>query len=138
MKQILLVLLTLLLLWVQAPLWANGAVVSSAGLIEQAFRQQQSNLQIEDEGTVIKLLPDDIRGSRHQRFLIRLTSGQTLLIAHNIDLAGKVENLKVGDTIAFSGEYEWSKKGGTLHWTHHDPQQRHVGGWLKHDNRIYQ
>ncbi|HCJ6793132.1 DUF3465 domain-containing protein, partial [Acinetobacter baumannii] len=25
-----------------------------------------------------------------------------------------------------------------LHWTHHDPQNRHENGWLKHNGRIYQ
>ncbi|MCG5357315.1 DUF3465 domain-containing protein, partial [Acinetobacter seifertii] len=24
------------------------------------------------------------------------------------------------------------------HWTHHDPQNRHENGWLKHNGRIYQ
>ncbi|QPK62167.1 DUF3465 domain-containing protein [Methylomonas sp. LL1] len=108
------------------------------GLIEQAYRQQRSDLQIEGEGTVIKLLPDDNHGSRHQRFILRLNSGQTLLIAHNIDLADRIEALRIGDKVAFFGEYEWSEKGGTLHWTHHDPQRRHVGGWLQHAGRTYQ
>lgn len=117
---------------------AENAVVSNDAALAQAFRSQQSNLQVEGVGVVIKLLPDDNRGSRHQRFLLRLNSGQTLLIAHNIDLAAKIDNLRVGDSVAFSGEYEWSHKGGTLHWTHHDPAGRHVAGWLKHDGRIYQ
>jgi hypothetical protein len=25
-----------------------------------------------------------------------------------------------------------------LHWTHHDPAGRHVAGWLKHGDRVYQ
>ena len=117
---------------------AENAVVNTDAVLAQAFRSQQSNLQVEGVGVVIKLLPDDSRGSRHQRFLLRLNSGQTLLIAHNIDLAAKIDNLRAGDSVAFSGEYEWSHKGGTLHWTHHDPAGRHVVGWLKHDGRIYQ
>ncbi|NJA08078.1 DUF3465 domain-containing protein [Methylococcaceae bacterium WWC4] len=112
--------------------WADNAQ------IEQAYRQQRSDLQIEGEGTVIKLLADDNRGSRHQRFIIRLESGQTLLVAHNIDLAPKIEGLEVGDKVAFAGEYEWSDKGGTLHWTHRDPGGRHAAGWLKHCGRVYQ
>jgi hypothetical protein len=61
-----------------------------------------------------------------------------LLVAHNIDLAPKIETLKVGDKIGFFGEYEWNNKGGTLHWTHRDPRGRHVSGWLKHAERVYQ
>lgn len=107
-------------------------------LLSQAYQQQRSDLQVEGEGTVFKLLADDNRGSRHQRFIIRLASGQTLLVAHNIDLAPKIENIKVGDKIGFFGEYEWNNKGGTLHWTHRDPRGRHVSGWLKHAERVYQ
>jgi hypothetical protein len=117
---------------------AENAVVNTDAVLAQAFRSQQSNLQVEGVGVVIKLLPDDNRGSRHQRFLLRLNSGQTLLIAHNIDLAAKIDNLRAGDSVAFYGEYEWSHKGGTLHWTHHDPAGRHVAGWLKHGDRVYQ
>ena len=115
--------------------WADK---SADELLRQAYQQQRSDLQIEGEGTVLKLLADDNRGSRHQRFIIRLDSGQTLLVAHNIDLAPKIENLKVGDKISFLGEYEWNNKGGTLHWTHRDPRGRHVAGWIKHAERVYQ
>lgn len=117
---------------------ADSAPVSADEIIQQAYQQRRSDVVIEGEGRVIKCLPDDNRGSRHQRFLIRLQSGQTLLLAHNIDLAARIDDLGVGDVIAFRGEYEWSAKGGTVHWTHHDPAGRHVGGWLKHDGRLYQ
>ncbi len=120
-------------LFIAQPLaWADNA------FIEQAYRQQHSNVQIVGEGRVVKLLADDNRGSRHQKFILRLPSGLTLLVAHNIDLADKIDGLKLGDEVAFSGEYEWSEKGGTLHWTHHDPAERHAGGWLKHAGRLYQ
>jgi hypothetical protein len=82
-------------------------------------------------------LPDDLEGSRHQRFVLRLSSGQTLLVAHNIDLAPRISSLNRGDKVEFYGEYEWNAKGGVIHWTHHDPSGRHVGGWLKHDSKTY-
>ena len=106
--------------------------------LQQAFANRQSNLQIEGSGTVIKLLPDDLKGSRHQRFLLQLSHGQVLLIAHNIDLAPRIESLRTGDRVSFYGEYEWNAKGGVIHWTHHDPKGRHAAGWLQHQGRRYQ
>ncbi|ART82375.1 hypothetical protein CBP31_06860 [Oceanisphaera profunda] len=103
-----------------------------------AYQNRQSDVQVEGRGRVVRLLKDDNKGSRHQRFLLALPSGQTLLIAHNIDLAPRIDTLKVGDTVAFYGEYEWNNKGGVVHWTHHDPKGRHPGGWLKHNGKRYQ
>ena len=82
------------------------------------------------------MLSDDNEGSRHQRFILRLSTGQTLLVAHNIDLAPRVP-LDEGDDITFYGQYEWSEKGGVIHWTHHDPDGRHEEGWLEHRGKRY-
>ena len=103
-----------------------------------AFTVQNSGRQVTGEGTVTKLLADDNDGSRHQRFIVTLTSGQTLLIAHNIDLAPRVASLMPGDTVAFNGVYEWNAKGGVIHWTHRDPSGRYQAGWLKHAGQTYQ
>lgn len=43
------------------------------------------------EGVVDRALSDDNDGSRHQRFILRLASGQTLLIAHNIDISLRIQ-----------------------------------------------
>lgn len=102
------------------------------------YQQQHHQQQITGRGRVVKLLADDNKGSRHQRFILRLSSGQTLLVAHNIDLAPRLNQLKVGDSILFFGEYVWNKKGGVLHWTHHDPKGYHPGGWLEHNGQRYQ
>jgi hypothetical protein len=83
-------------------------------------------------------LSDDLDGSRHQRFILKLASGQTVLISHNMDLAPRIDSLRKGDMVEFYGEYEWNPKGGVVHWTHHDPNGRHVAGWLKHRGKTYQ
>ena len=106
--------------------------------ISNAFANHESNLQVSGQGVVIKLLPDDDSGSRHQKFIIKLATGQTLLVAHNIDLAPRVDSIREGDSIQFDGEYEWNEKGGVLHWTHRDPNGNHAAGWLKHQGQTYQ
>ena len=111
---------------------------SADSTLQKAFEERQSNLQVEGEGVVAKLLPDDRKGTRHQRFIIKLGSGQTVLVAHNIDLAPRIDRLRAGDKVAFYGEYEWNVKGGVIHWTHHDPDSRHIGGWLKHEGKTFQ
>ena len=111
---------------------------SASDPLQQAIARRQSDIQVRGEGTVIRLLRDDNEGSRHQKFILRLPSGDSLLIAHNIDLAPRIDGLERGDTVAFYGEYEWNERGGVVHWTHHDPNGRHVGGWLKHEGKIYQ
>jgi hypothetical protein len=111
---------------------------ASDQLLARAYENRQSNLYVGGSGVVVKILPDDMHGSRHQRFILRLSSGQTILISHNIDLAPRVDALREGDTVEFSGEYEWNSEGGVVHWTHHDPDGRHMAGWLKHNGSIYQ
>jgi hypothetical protein len=91
-----------------------------------------------ESGTVSRILSDDNQGSRHQRFIVSLASGHTVLIAHNIDLAQRINSLREGDPITFSGVYEWNDKGGVVHWTHHDPAGRHAAGYLQHGGIIYQ
>ncbi|MBD3675847.1 MAG: DUF3465 domain-containing protein [Planctomycetaceae bacterium] len=107
-------------------------------VLAKAFENRQSDLQVMGHGTVTKKLPDDNQGSRHQRFILKLDSGQTILVAHNIDVAARIDSLKVGDRIDFYGEYEWNAEGGVLHWTHHATSGNHPDGWLKHDGQIYE
>lgn len=105
--------------------------------ILQAYRNQQSNLQVHGNGIVSKVLADDRQGSQHQRFILSLPSGITVLVAHNIDLAPRINRLQKGDRVSFYGEYEWNNKGGVIHWTHHDPNGQHAPGWLEHQGKRY-
>jgi hypothetical protein len=118
--------------------WSTVGLTQSDAVLAEAYATRAHNLQVEGRGTVVRLLSDDEDGGRHQRFILRLASGQTLLVAHNIDLAPRVNGLRVRDTVAFFGEYEWNEEGGTIHWTHRDPAAEHVDGWLQHGGRVYQ
>lgn len=108
------------------------------GDLRRAISQQLSDVQVRGQGVVTRFLKDDNDGSRHQRFILEIFPGQTVLVAHNIDLAPRLDSLELGDKLEFYGEYEWNTQGGVIHWTHHDPAGRHPGGWLKLDGKTYQ
>lgn len=115
--------------------WSNFVNATS---LNEAYKNHQSNVQVQDSGIVVRILNDDNQGSRHQKFILKLSTGINILIAHNIDLAPRINFISKGDTIQFYGEYEWNKKGGVVHWTHKDPNGHHVDGWLKHKGKTYQ
>lgn len=116
----------------------TGPVPEAETEVAALYQQQQSDVQLEVEGRIIRLLEDDNKGSRHQRFIIEMADGHTLLVAHNIDLAPRIPDLEQGDTVTLYGEYEWNAEGGVMHWTHHDPDNRHPHGWIRHQGQLYQ
>ena len=120
----------------QTSVRADAPAQIESEALTRAYDARQSNVWVSSSGTVAKLLPDDEKGSRHQRFIVELASGQTVLIAHNIDLAPRVP-LSTGDRVEFHGEYEWNEKGGAVHWTHHDPQGARDGGWIRWQGQTF-
>jgi hypothetical protein len=113
-------------------------LTNNDSILLDAFDNQISDIQVTADGEVIAILEDDIEGDKHQKFIIRLSNSQTILITHNIDLAPRVDPIEVGDQISIYGEYEWSAKGGTIHWTHIDPAGNHTDGWIKHNGEVFQ
>jgi hypothetical protein len=106
------------------------------GVVEQAYAEQRSGVWVEVEGRVTRLLADDREGSQHQRFILALDSGHTVLVAHNIDLAERVP-VRQGGQVRLRGRYEWNDRGGVIHWTHHDPDGSGPGGWVRHAGALY-
>jgi Protein of unknown function (DUF3465) len=112
--------------------------LTDLAILRNAFRRRISNVQVLVRGRVIAVLSDDTNGDRHQRFIVRLANSQTLLVAHNIDIAPRVNGLRVGDQLYIYGEYDWNRQGGVIHWTHHDPNGKHVAGWIKRNGQVFQ
>ncbi|MCD8533513.1 MAG: DUF3465 domain-containing protein [Verrucomicrobia bacterium] len=106
--------------------------------VAHAFENHLSDIQVFVTGTIIKSLPDDNIGSRHQKFIMRLASGRTLLVSHNIDLAPRIPGSLEGRPVSVMGEYEWNENGGVIHWTHHDPAQRHPDGYIFFNGATFQ
>jgi hypothetical protein len=113
-----------------APAGAGASEVDD-GSLQRAIAARADGVPVTGRGVVLKLLRDDREGSPHQRILLRVDGGGTVLIAHNLELAPRVEPLAVGDMLEFSGEYVWNEKGGVVHWTHPDPRGHHRAGWIR-------
>lgn len=107
-------------------------------ILAKAFKSGRSEFMVRFTAAVITILSDDLDGSRHQRFIVKLKSGQTLLVVHNIDLAPRISKLKVGHKITAHGEYIWNNKGGLIHKTHLDPGNDDPHGWIIHKGKRYQ
>ena len=104
--------------------------------ISSGYQKSDTGQWVEDSGFVRRLLADDNEGSRHQRFVLQIKNRDTLLIAHNIDLAERVP-VGIGDRVQFRGMYEWNELGGLVHWTHHDPHGIEDGGWIRYQRQTY-
>lgn len=115
----------------------SNAAAQNADEVLQAYEAQRSGFWVGASGEVAKILKDDNQGSRHQRFILRLDNGHTVLVSHNIDLASRVP-LQKDDQLELRGRYEWNHKGGVIHWTHHDPKGQLPGGWITLKGRKYQ
>ncbi len=115
-------------------------VAKSQRALVKLAKGKKSGEMVLFDARVVKTLPDDIDGDQHQRFLIAIdfmpSPIQTVLIAHNIDLAPRVP-VERGSVVRFYGQYEWNEKGGLLHWTHHDPSNWREGGWIELHGKRY-
>lgn len=144
MKSLVLALAALILIpsepaWCQVPVHSAGihSLSKRDEKLAWAFENHISEIRVTCSGTVVYKLADDLLDIRHQRFLIELESGQTLLIVHNIDLVKRVKPLRLGDKVTVRGEYIWNDKGGLIHYTHRDPAGLQPSGWIKHRGVLY-
>ncbi|MEZ5543510.1 MAG: DUF3465 domain-containing protein [Pseudomonadota bacterium] len=108
-----------------------------AAAVQAAFTAHRSGVWLETGGRVSRLLADDNDGSRHQRFILTVGDGHTVMVAHNIDLAERIP-VRTGARLSLRGRYEWNERGGVIHWTHHDPQGREQGGWINWNGKRYE
>lgn len=109
---------------------ADHDVTVADNVVQQAYSAHRSGQWLETSGHVGRLLRDDNEGARHQKFILELDDGHTVLVSHNIDLASRIP-VREGLPLTVRGRYEWSERGGVIHWTHHDPDGRQQGGWIE-------
>ena len=116
---------------------ADHDITVADNVVQQAYAARRSGQWLETSGHVGRGLSDDNEGARHQKFILELDDGHTVMVAHNIDLAERIP-VQRGLALAVRGRYEWNDRGGVIHWTHHDPDGRIQGGWIMLDNVSYQ
>ena len=116
---------------------ADHEVVAHEGALQQAYAAGQSGVWLETRGHISRVLRDDNEGARHQKFILELDDGHTVMIAHNIDLYRRIPERTVS-ALAVRVLDEGNDRGGVIHWTHHDPDGRLQGGWIEVDNVRYQ
>lgn len=105
--------------------------------VVQAQSAGQRDAEVSGLCVVRKLLRDDTVAPRHQRFLLELTNGSTVLVAHNTDLAPRVP-IEEGDQLVIHGSFIYNPKGGVIHLTHHATSARHEGGYIDFKGLRYQ
>ncbi|HYM50357.1 MAG TPA: DUF3465 domain-containing protein [Candidatus Limnocylindrales bacterium] len=116
----------------------GGAAGPDDSAILADFHNHRSQVEVTADGSVQRILTDQLGPSGpHERFIIRLTSsGLTLLIDHNLAIAPRVP-VRIGDQVIVHGEYVWNAQGGLIHFTHHDPQGTHEGGYIQDHGQTY-
>jgi hypothetical protein len=128
-----------------ASLYASSAD-QNVGLNELAQQQQDvialqkahaRSAEVTVLAPVYKLLSDDLEGLQHERFLLKLTNGTTILVAHDTSYAPRVP-VQQGGIVRIRGEYIWNPKGGLIHWTHMSDSPFHEGGWIDYQGKRYQ
>ena len=76
----------------------------------------------------------------HEHFDIRISSGaaeQDILVADNITV-GVQAPVKRGDDVIVKGVLEVDPSGPVIHWTHHDPANRHTAGFVVVGGHMYE
>jgi hypothetical protein len=121
------------LLWQSRP---GYQIVPGFMTVQDAYRYHQTGMMAEVTGTVARVLLGDKDDTRNQKFIIRLTNGQSLLVLHD-QVSGDRVPVKVDDTVLVRGEYQWSETGGTLRFTQRDYSPRRMHGWIEHEGRRY-
>ena len=105
--------------------------------VAAAQNNQQSHVVVTCTLPVKRMLRPDEKGEKHEKFLLQVSNGTTILVAHNTSRAPSVP-LSAGDIVTVHGEYIWNAKGGVIHWTHRSDTPRHEGGYIDFKGQRYQ
>jgi len=111
---------------------AGGPVTVSQAMANCA--RGASGVEVVASGTVSKMLGSyRSRSGTHEGFVLN-SSGFALHVEDNTTITGPIP-LKIGEPVSLQGQYECND--GVIHWTHHDPRMRHIGGFITAGGKTY-
>jgi len=107
--------------------------------VRAAFERHAGGVQVTATGVIDRVLSDqDGPSGPHERFIVRLPDvGMTVLVEHNLSIAPRVP-VVVAEPVVVHGEYIWNSQGGLVHFTHHDADRSHEGGYIVYGGRRYE
>lgn len=105
-------------------------------IVEKAFYNQQSDLMVEVDGQVVRVVTADRGDSSLQWFQMRTPTGQHLMVAHDFGIEGPIP-LSPLDAVTVRGRYEWTESGGTIRKTERDSSLERMHGWIEFNGRRY-
>ncbi|MDE2483427.1 MAG: DUF3465 domain-containing protein [bacterium] len=111
----------------------NAAVCNDYGT-------QRSGDEVIATGHVIDVLGERAgRSGEHEGYLVKLDGNCDLLVKveTNTTITGPIA-LRPKERVVVKGVYIYNPLGGLIHWTHHDPRGRHVGGYVTAGGTSYQ
>ncbi len=120
---------------------SNANLAPRPAIFEDEVLAAQANHHTNTEVTctlpVKRMLPQDNKGEKHEKFILQMSNGSTILVAHNISRAPFVP-ISEGDLVTVHGEYIWNRKGGVIHWTHLSDTPKHPSGYIDFAGQRYQ
>ncbi|MCA1778196.1 MAG: DUF3465 domain-containing protein [Xanthomonadaceae bacterium] len=113
----------------------GGDSISNERLLD-AFEDGRTSIWVSGQAPVSQILGDEGIGGPHQRFVLRLNEGVTIIVRHSLQASERVP-VERGDSVRFHGRYDWEASGGIISLTHSDPEQPGGGGWVEHKGVRY-
>ena len=130
------VVIALALLWRQFGPGLPTETVRTPNQIAEVFAEHRSDLMVEFEAKVLRVLDEQLEATPYQRFIVELDNGHTLLVAQNLKQSSRAP-LEKWDQVKIRGEYTWHEQGGIVDWTHRDPGAGLKHGWIEHRGNRY-
>ena len=121
--------------------WLLPALLAACASGPVSIKQAMANcargssaVEVVASGNVARLLGSyRSRTGAHEGFLLA-TDGLTVRIENNTTITGPIP-LSTGEAVSLQGQYECND--GVIHWTHHDPRMRHIGGFIQAGGKTY-